>query len=105
MVCLACIIIHEQKDEALDGSYDSGIALVPAGWVVTLALLALMSELVMLLLHFLNPSCFNNYYVAFGGIVSNLYNMVYDFVSICLQHRTLPKVLWLVLECSSDLFL
>ena len=72
MICLGCVIIREQTDEALDGSH----TLFPAIWVIALALVLLISELVMLLLHFLNPSCFNNLYAAFGGIVSNLCNVL-----------------------------
>jgi len=75
LACLGCVTIHAQRDDALNGSY-SGIGFGATGWVLTLALLVLISELAMLLLHFLNPSWFNNYYVVFGGIVRKIVTML-----------------------------
>ena len=77
MARLGCVTIHTQIDDALDGSYN-GIGFGATGWVLTLALLVLISELAVLLLHFLNPSWFNNYYVVFGGIVRKTV-VCYDF--------------------------
>jgi len=70
MASLACVTIHAQRDDALDGAFGSSIAFGATGWVLTLALLLLISELAMLFLHFLNPSWFNNHYLAFGTMVS-----------------------------------
>jgi len=73
LICVAAVTIDEEtKDVTDDYIYtDTDGWAAAAGWVVFAASLTLITELIMLLLHFLNPSHFNNTYGVYGGLVRN----------------------------------
>jgi len=73
LICVAAVTIDEvSKDVYDDYIYtDTDGWAGAAGWVIFAASLTLITELIMLLLHFLNPSHFNNTYGVYGGLVRN----------------------------------
>ena len=100
LIAVGAATIDAEKDEVTDDgiTVDATGWVGAAGWVVFVASVAVITEFMMLLLHFLNPSHFNNHYRFFGGMVSNLTSLQYDTLDTFI-HRILPSVLWLVSVC------
>ena len=69
LICVAAAAFHEDFLE------------ITAGCIMCAASLLLISELIMLLLHFLNPSHFNNNYTAYCRWVSTIIFSLY--VTVC----------------------
>ena len=101
LIAVGAATIDAEKDEVTDRgiTVDATGWVGAAGWVVFVASVTVITEFIMLLLHFLNPGCFNNQYGIFGGLVRNLLtSLQYDTLDTSI-HRILPSVLWLVSLC------
>jgi len=74
LIAVGAAAIDAEKDEVTDNgiTVDATGWVGGAGWVIFVASVTVITEFVMLLLHFLNPSHFNNHYGIFGGLVRNL---------------------------------
>ena len=77
LICVSAAAISKERENEDEYYYEyeiyadsagSGWALA-TGWVILVASLAVITEFIYLLLHFLNPSHFNNNYGAYGGLV------------------------------------
>ena len=79
LICVSAAAINKEREDEDDyyvyyeyeiyaDSAGSGWALA-TGWIILVASLAVITEFIYLLLHFLNPSHFNNNYGAYGGLV------------------------------------
>ena len=71
LIAVGGATIDAEKDKVFgNGIYVNATGWVgAAGWVIFVAGVTLITEFIMLLLHFLNPSHFNNSYGIFGGLV------------------------------------
>jgi len=74
LIAVGAATIDAEKEEVTDNGItaDASGWVGAAGWVVFVASATVITEFIMLLLHFLNPSHFNNQYGIFGGLVRNL---------------------------------
>ena len=77
LICVSAAAISKERENEDEYYYEyeiyadsagSGWALA-TGWIILVASLAVITEFIYLLLHFLNPSHFNNNYGAYGGLV------------------------------------
>ena len=77
LICVSAAAISKERENEDEYYYEyeiyadsagSGWALA-TGWIILVASLAVITEFIYLLLHFLNPSHFNNTYGAYGGLV------------------------------------
>jgi len=74
LIALAAATIDAESEVISDGelTLDASGWRGTTGWIIFMAGLTLITEGMMLLLHIINPKCFNNSYGGFGGLVRKL---------------------------------
>jgi len=71
---LSAVTIHEESEVITDGlvTVDATAWRGAAGWIIFVASVVVITEGITLILRYINPSCMNNNYGIFGGLVKHV---------------------------------